>query len=470
MRADTITVRRTFPRLTVSGSWAVAAAVAAVTGGCVGVPGPGGGSADDTAGRAEIALSSVPADATCVQIVAAGNRTVTRNFAAAAGTTVMFTITGLPVGQISFTANAFSGTCPPPASAVANWISDAAFTATIGISPPALVTLNLVRNGGAVVSVGFDDGPDGGTPASDGGSGASPDGGGSGGGGPAFKELMQVAGVAGEVGLAAPSPFTGAFTIDSFTVDAKTLISQSTGGGAGVGKTNWAALATFRAQTGLADLIKNAANGKAISSVVFGRLTGDSSSTLLYKVTLTDAFISSVVAGNGPGDAPLEQTVTFVFGGVTFEIEGQPATTATFDITRNTGPGGGALAPLELVFGGPAVPPAEAVSAFIAPSEMTATATGSAGGGAGKTTFGDALVTFPFDPTGLNILISQFNGRLAPSAEVQLGTAGAASPVGTYGFQNLQFHETTLSDANVTVSFGAQAFSWSFGGVTTTFP
>lgn len=458
MRASTIRVRTTFRRLTVSGAMALAAA----TGGCVGVPGPGGGSSDDTAGRAEIALSSVPADATCVQIVAAGNRTVTRNFAAAAGNTAMFTMTGLPVGQVTFTANAFSGACPPSASAVANWVSDAAFTATIGVSPPALVTLNLVRNGGAVVSVGFDDGPDGGA--------AGSDGGGAGGGGPTFKELMQVAGVAGEVNLAAPSPFTGAFTIDSFTVDAKTLIAQSTGGGAGVGKTTWAASATFRAQTGLADLIKDAATGKAISSVVLGRLTGDAASTLLYKVTLTDVLISSVVAGSGPGDAALEQTVTFVFGGVTFEIEGQPVTTATFDIARNVGPGGSTLAPLELVFGGPAVPPAEAVSAFIAPSEMTATSTGSAGGGVGKATFSDASVTFPFDLTGLDILISQFSGRVAPSAEVQLDTSGAAPPVGTYGFQNLQFHETILSDANVTVSFGAQAFSWTFGGVTTTFP
>ncbi|HEY7373869.1 MAG TPA: hypothetical protein VIF57_17035 [Polyangia bacterium] len=439
----------------------MAAAAVAMTG-CVGVPGAGGGAADDTAGRAEIALSSVPADATCVQIVAAGNRTVTRNFAAAAGSTVMFTMTGLPVGQVNFTANAFAGSCPPSASAVANWVSDAIFTVTIGVSPPALVTLNLVRNGGAVVSVGFDDGPDGGA--------TSADGGGAGGGGPAFKELMQVAGVAGAANVAAPSPFTGAFTLDSFTVDARTLISQSTGGGAGVGKTNWAASATFRAQTGLAELIKNAANGQVISSVVFGRLTGDAASTLLYKVTLTNATISSIVAGSGPGDAALEQTVTFVFGGVTFELEGQPVTTATFDITRNTGPGGGTLAPLEFVFGGPAVPPAEAVSAFIAPSEMTATSTGSAGGGVGKTTFSDASVTFPFDLTGLDILSAQSSGRTAPSAEVQLDPSGAAPPVGTYGFQNLQFHETTLTDANVTVSFGAQAFSWTFGGVTTTFP
>ena len=199
---------------------------------------------------------------------------------------------------------------------------------------------------------------------------------------------MQVAGVAGEVGLAAPSPFTSAFIIDNFTLDAKTAISQSTGSGAGTGKTTWAASASFRAQTGLADLIKDAAIGKAISSVVFGRFTGSATPTLLYKVTLTDVIISSVTAAGGAGEAALEETVTFVFGGVTIEIEGQmnpdgtigAATTATFDITRNTGPSVGTLPPLEFVFGGSAVPPAEAVSAFLAPSETTATTTGGAGG------------------------------------------------------------------------------------------
>jgi hypothetical protein len=449
MRANTITIRRAFCRLAVSGSFALAVATA----GCDGVPGPVGGPAADMTGRAVLALSGVPADGTCVQVVAAGNRTVTRNFTAAAGANAMFQINGLPVGQVTFTASAFAGGCPPAAGAVANWVSDAAFTTAIGVSPPALVTLNLVRNGGATVSIGFDDGPDGGTSGADGG-------GSGGGGGPTFKELMQVDGVAGEIADA--SPFTSSFTIDTFTVDAKTLISQS-GGGGGAGKTTWAASASFRTQAGLADLIKDAATGKVISSVVIGRFTGGS---LFYKVTLTDVTISSVVAASGSGGAQIEQTVTFVFGGVTVEIAGQ---TATFDIVRNTGPSIGTLSPLEFVFGAAAVPPAEAVSAFLAPSETTVTSTGG-GGTVGKTTFGDASVTFPFDLTGLNILMTQFSGRVAPSAEVQLLMPGAPSPFGTYGFQNLQFHETILSDANVSVAFGAQAFSWTFGGVTTTFP
>src|SRR5262249_4076828 len=147
------------------------------------------------------------------------------------------------------------------------------------------------------------------------------------------------------------------------------------------------------------------------------------------------------------------------------------ATTATFDIVMNKGPGAVTLpSPLELIFGGAAVPPAEAVSTFTAPSETAATST-TAGGraGAGKTTFGDASVTVPLDLTSLNILITQCRGTAAGSAEVQLETAGAAPPVGTYGFQNLQFHEMALSDGDAAISFGAQSFTWTFGGVTTTF-
>src|SRR4029077_3398642 len=70
MRANTIRVRRAFRRLAISGSFALAAATA----GCADLPASGGGSTDEMTGRAELALSGVPADGTCVQVVAAGNR------------------------------------------------------------------------------------------------------------------------------------------------------------------------------------------------------------------------------------------------------------------------------------------------------------------------------------------------------------------------------------------------------------
>jgi type VI protein secretion system component Hcp len=471
MHSNTTIIGRATRGLTTLGAIALAAATA----GCFGAAGSGGDPGEMT-GTAEIALAGVPSDGTCIQVVAAGNRTTAQNFNAAAGSTSMVQMKALPLGQVSFTASAFSGTCPPAGGAVPNWVSDAAFITTIAVSPPALVTLNLVRNGSAIVSVGFNDGPDGGTAGSDG--GAPPvDGGSSGGGASGFRELMQVNGVVGEV---TAQGFTSAFFLDNFTIDAKTPSTLGSGSGAGTGKTTWTASATFQAQAGFTDLANDAAKGKVLSPVVVGRFS--SGLSLIYKVTLTNALISSITADSHSGAAgKIEETVTFSFGTVIVELEGQPnpdgtigaATVATFDLVKNTGPSPGTLTPLQFIFGGPAVPPAEAVSAFVAPSETnTTSASSGSGAGTGKTTFGDASVTLPFDTTALTMLIAQVAGAVDPSASVQFpaaGTPGGAT-VGTYGFSNVQFHETTVSDDNATIAFGAPSFSWTFGGQTATFP
>ncbi|HEY5089682.1 MAG TPA: hypothetical protein VIK30_06915, partial [Polyangia bacterium] len=65
--------------LTVGGSIALAALVAS----CTGASAPG--DSDGMVGRAEIALMNVPADGTCIQVIAAGYRTVSHSFGAAAG-------------------------------------------------------------------------------------------------------------------------------------------------------------------------------------------------------------------------------------------------------------------------------------------------------------------------------------------------------------------------------------------------
>src|SRR5450432_4258820 len=170
---------------------------------CTG-PGPAGGS-DDMIGRVSVALTGVPDDGTCAQITAAGYRTVTSNLDASAGSSRVFELGGLPLGQVTFTAAAFAGACPPAPGAVPNWVSDAPFTTTVAIDPPVLVTLNLVRNGNANIVVGFDDTADGGTGTSGGGTsgGGGATGGAGGGGGTGGSTsggatlLMQVAGVHG---------------------------------------------------------------------------------------------------------------------------------------------------------------------------------------------------------------------------------------------------------------------------------
>src|SRR5262249_24110055 len=128
----------------------------AVLGLVVSCVGPGSSGDADLPGKAVVALTGVPADVSCVQITAVGSRTVTRSFPATAGGNGMLPMPGLPVGQVSFTAQAFDVACNAVgADSVPTWISDAPFVATIGVKPPVLVTLNLIHNGNATVAIGF---------------------------------------------------------------------------------------------------------------------------------------------------------------------------------------------------------------------------------------------------------------------------------------------------------------------------
>ncbi|HTA20462.1 MAG TPA: type VI secretion system tube protein Hcp [Polyangia bacterium] len=444
----------------------------AVSAGCSGPDGSSG----DMLGRAQIALTNVPADGTCVQVVAAGYRTVTRDFDAPAGATSVFEMPGLPLGQVTFTASAFGGACPPATGVVANWISDAAFTATVAVDPPVLVTLNLVRNGNADVSIGFDDGADGGT-TTVGAGGASPDAG-AGGGSPAGSGaiLMQASGVTGGSKVQGAA---GAFDLESFTLGATTPSTIATGSGAGAGKTTWAATAKLRFQQGVPDLYAAATKGMALKTVNVSMFSKGAAPFVIWQATMSNVVISSI-QDDALGTIP-DLTVTFVFTQLKIEYDGArnadgtagAATVDTFDLATNMGPGGTAI-PLQFVVGAAGAKGFETVSAFRAPSEMTAGNVGSAAGGAGggKATFTDASVTIPIDASALAILVDEVAGRSLPTATVQIETlsdAGLPTVFGTYGFKNVQLHGITLSGTTATVSFGAASFSWMQGTDTATF-
>jgi hypothetical protein len=82
-------------------------------------------------------------------------------------------LTGLPVGSVVFSANAYSQACGSVSkSTVPMWLSDPK-TVNLVQGKSSSVTLTLYKNGRAKVSVEFADQEDGGTDA-----GASPDGGG----------------------------------------------------------------------------------------------------------------------------------------------------------------------------------------------------------------------------------------------------------------------------------------------------
>src|SRR5436190_24338815 len=93
-------------------SAALALAMASVLGasGCGGQP--EGATADgDQRGVAAFQLTQVPPDTACLRMTAAGARDVVRKLDVTAGQSTVFSMTGLPTGAVTFSADAFSEAC-----------------------------------------------------------------------------------------------------------------------------------------------------------------------------------------------------------------------------------------------------------------------------------------------------------------------------------------------------------------------
>lgn len=124
-------------------------------------------------GEAMLSVGTIPENVACIRVTVSGEfRQVVADFAVAPGETLVQALSGLPVGADVFSANAYSQACEDAGkSTVPMWLSDEK-TVTIAQGKSASVTLTLVKNGRAKVSVEFADQEDGGTDA-----GASADGG-----------------------------------------------------------------------------------------------------------------------------------------------------------------------------------------------------------------------------------------------------------------------------------------------------
>jgi len=432
---------------------------------CAGPVGSGG--ADDLPGKAVIALTGVPADASCVQITAAGSRTVTRSFPTVAGANAMLQMPALPLGQVTFSAQAFDVGCSAVnVASVPTWISDAPFTATVAVKPPVLVTLNLIHNGNATVSIGFNDNPDGGGAGGAAGGGGGGAGGGSGG-------VVQFMKVPNATGNATASGFEGWFELESFSLGLKTPVT--TGSGAGVGKTTWTVTASLRFQKGVTPLYVDVANGTVLKEVDFAFEKGGAPPFVYWQARLKNAVISSIQSGTAHGDELPLLTVTFVFQQI--EIEYDPrkpdgsadaAVLAQWDIARNVG-GAPQLPELDFAYRGPAPQGFEELSAFQAPSEMNLIDPAS-GTGTGRTVFGDASGTLAIDGTVLQMVLNEAAGRAIPTAKVEVFDAaatGAPAVFGTYGFDNVLITGMTLTgDLDATVSWTSAKLSWTVGSET----
>jgi hypothetical protein len=115
------------------------------------------GGAGDMIGEATFALAAAPTDASCLQIVVTGTRTVTRLIDLMPGQSTVFTLNGLPLGNDTFTESAFAQTCGQVTpSSVATWASDPT-AATLQAGITASVTVVLRRNGKASVTSDFQD-------------------------------------------------------------------------------------------------------------------------------------------------------------------------------------------------------------------------------------------------------------------------------------------------------------------------
>jgi hypothetical protein len=125
-----------------------------------GVLQPGGQAAPaaDELGQAVLNITAVPEDVKCVRITAAGpGRSVSKEIDANGTGALSQTLTGLPLGTVDFTGEAFPAACTAVAkTTIAAWASEAV-QASIVLGRLANVDLVMARNGRAKVDVTFQD-------------------------------------------------------------------------------------------------------------------------------------------------------------------------------------------------------------------------------------------------------------------------------------------------------------------------
>ena len=129
-------------------------------------------------GQVMLSLAAIPENVNCIRVTAAGEfRSVVSDFDVAPGDTLSQALTGLPVGAVVFSANAYAAACTSVTkSTIPMWISDEK-TVNIVQGRSSSVTLTLYKNGRAKVTVEFADQEDGGTDAGTTADGGTPDGG-----------------------------------------------------------------------------------------------------------------------------------------------------------------------------------------------------------------------------------------------------------------------------------------------------
>ena len=132
----------------------------------------------DEGGQAMLSLATIPDNVTCIRVTATGElRTAVSDFDVVPGATLTQALTGLPVGAVVFSADAYAAACDSVTkSTIPMWISDET-TVNLVQGRSSSVTLTLYKNGRAKVTVEFADQEDGGTDSGTSADGGAPAGG-----------------------------------------------------------------------------------------------------------------------------------------------------------------------------------------------------------------------------------------------------------------------------------------------------
>jgi len=136
------------------------AAFVAATASMFAAPGCTGQHSDDPTAAVLLTLSEVPAEVACARVTASSDlRTTERTLDLVSGMPLVQTLTGMPLGNVTFVGEAFSQTCDAvTASTIPSWVSDPV-TAAVVLGRLTSVTLTMHRNGRTKVAVDFPNEP-----------------------------------------------------------------------------------------------------------------------------------------------------------------------------------------------------------------------------------------------------------------------------------------------------------------------
>jgi hypothetical protein len=110
----------------------------------------------DEVEQVRLFIGEVPADVRCVRITAEGTgRTVVRELDVTGGTALTESLSGLPIGTVTFTGEAFAPACSGVTKATIGAWASAPVQASIVLGRLTTVELVMVRNGRAKVEVTF---------------------------------------------------------------------------------------------------------------------------------------------------------------------------------------------------------------------------------------------------------------------------------------------------------------------------